>query len=172
MRRFSGRAGRSVGVESKRARGMTSARKLRAEDVDAVIAIVGESPEAAIWSAASYTKFAEEDGALALVIETDGEISAFLVGRRIGDQAEVLNLAVATRHRHKAQGTALLTEALEEWRSGGGKSVYLEVRESNTGAIAFYERHGFTKMGQRKGYYREPDEAAVTMEKKLTASIG
>jgi ribosomal-protein-alanine N-acetyltransferase len=106
------------------------------------------------------------------VIETDNEISGFLVGRRVGDQAEVLNLAVVTKHRHKAQGTALLTEALEEFGLRGVKSVYLEVRESNTGAIAFYEKHGFAKTGLRKGYYREPDEAAVTMEKKLTGFIG
>jgi ribosomal-protein-alanine N-acetyltransferase len=168
----SGKAARNVGVESKKARGVASVRKLRAEDVDTVIAIVEESPQAAIWSRASHTKFAEEEGALALVIETDNEISGFLAGRRVGDQAEVLNLAVATKHRHKAQGTALLTEALEEFGLRGVKSVYLEVRESNTGAIAFYEKHGFAKTGLRKGYYREPDEAAVTMEKKLTGSIG
>lgn len=147
-------------------------RSFRSDDADTVMEIVQESPEAAIWSRASYTKFAEEDGAVALVIDTDGEISGFLIGRRVGDQAEVLNLAVRTTHRRKAEGTVLLAAALDEWRLRGAKSVYLEVRESNTGAIAFYERHGFTKMGRRKGYYREPDEAAVTMERKLTGSIG
>jgi ribosomal-protein-alanine acetyltransferase len=134
--------------------------------------IVRESPEAAIWSRASYVNFAEEDGSLALVIETDREISGFLIGRRVGDQAEVLNLAVGTKRRRKGEGTALLEAALEEFGSGGGKSVYLEVRESNTGAVAFYEKHGFAKTGLRKGYYREPEEAAVTMQKKLTGSIG
>jgi hypothetical protein len=54
----SGKAARSVGVESKKARGVVSVRKLRAEDVDTVIAIVEESPQAAIWSRASHTKFA------------------------------------------------------------------------------------------------------------------
>ncbi len=51
-----------------------------------------------------------------------------------------------------------------EFRLERRKSAYLEVRESNTGAIAFYEKQGFAKTGRRKGYYREPDEAAVTME--------
>jgi ribosomal-protein-alanine N-acetyltransferase len=172
MRRFSGKAVRAVGVESSREHGIASVRRFRSEDADAVMAIVEESPEAASWSRASYAKFAEDDGALALVIESDGETCGFLIGRRVSDQAEVLNLGVATKHRRKGQGTALLTAALEEFELRGVKSVYLEVRESNTDAIAFYERHGFTKMGQRKGYYREPDEAAMTMEKKLTASIG
>jgi ribosomal protein S18 acetylase RimI-like enzyme len=72
------------------------------------------------------------------------------------------------KHRRKGEGTRLLGAVLGEFSSGGGKSVYLEVRESNTGAISFYEKHGFAKTGLRKGYYRAPDEGAVTMEKKLT----
>jgi ribosomal-protein-alanine N-acetyltransferase len=46
--------------------------------------------------------------------------------------------------------------------------VFLEVRESNQAAIAFYSKHGFAKMGRRPSYYRVPDEAAIVMEKKLT----
>jgi [ribosomal protein S18]-alanine N-acetyltransferase len=168
MRRFSLRAGRAVGTETGKSHVVRSVRRLRAEDVDAVMAIGEEAPEAATWSRASYREFAVENGSLALVLETNGEISGFLVGRQVGDQAEVLNLAVGRKHRHKGEGTALLGAALGEFGSGGGKSVYLEVRESNTGAISFYEKHGFAKTGLRRGYYREPDEGAVTMEKKLT----
>ena len=167
MRRFSGRAGPAVRVESKRERGVASVRIFRAADADAVMAIVAESPEAAIWSEESYVKLSKEIGTLAVVSETDGEISGFLVARMVGDQAEVLNLAVGAKHRRKGQGTALLAAALDMFASTGGTSVYLEVRESNTGAIAFYERHGFAQTGRRKEYYRNPDEAAVTMEKKL-----
>lgn len=130
-------------------------------------AIVEESPEAATWSRASYVQFAQEDGALALVSETDGALRGFLIGRRVGFQAEVLNVAVLGSHRRKAEGTALLAAALAEFRLAAVKNVYLEVRESNTGAIAFYERHGFAKTGLRKGYYRSPDESAITMEKNL-----
>ena len=131
------------------------------------MAIVAESPEAAFWSEESYVKLAEENQTLALVSQTDGEISGLLVARIVGDQAEVLNLAVGTKHRRKGEGTALLAAALDKFASTGGTSVYLEVRESNTGAIAFYEKHGFVRTGRRKGYYRNPDEAAVMMEKKL-----
>jgi ribosomal-protein-alanine N-acetyltransferase len=167
MRRFSGRAGRAVGTEIATTHAVKSVRRFRAEDVDAVMAIGEEAPEAATWSREGYRKFAEENGWLVLVLETNGEIGGFLVGRRVGDQAEVLNLAVGRKHRRKGEGTALLGAALRDFGSGGGKSVYLEVRESNTGAISFYEKHGFAKTGLRRGYYRDPDEGAVTMEKKL-----
>jgi tRNA threonylcarbamoyladenosine biosynthesis protein TsaB len=61
----------------------------------------------------------------------------------------------------------LLAAALAEFRLRAVENAYLEVRESNTGAIAFYEKHGFVKTGIRKGYYRNPDESAITMEKNL-----
>ena len=161
-----------MGVESERQRCVTGVRRFRSADADALMAIAEDSPEAASWSHESYAKLAEEKGTLAFVMETNGEISGFLIGRLTGDEAEVLNLAVAAKHRHQKKGTALLEAALEEFAFRGGNSVYLEVRESNTAGIAFYERHGFAKTGLRKGYYRQPDEAAVTMEKKLTGPAG
>jgi len=157
-----------VGIESTRKPRIASVRRFRAADAVAVMAIVAESPEAANWSKDSYLKLGEETGSLALVSETDGAISGFLVVRIVADQAEVLNLAVAANYRRKGEGTAMLAAALEEFGLRGVRSVYLEVRESNTGAIEFYEKLGFTKTGRRKGYYRAPDEAAVTMERKLT----
>jgi [ribosomal protein S18]-alanine N-acetyltransferase len=157
-----------VGVESKRRRNVASLRRIRGADAGAVMAIAAESPEAANWSKESYVKLTQEDGSLALLIETDGEISGFLVGRIIGAEAEILNLAVGEKGRRRGEGTALLSAVLDEIRLRGVKSVYLEVRESNTGAVAFYERHGFIEKGRRKAYYRNPNEAALTMEKKLT----
>jgi ribosomal-protein-alanine N-acetyltransferase len=157
-----------VGTEIRKTHTVGSVRRFRPEDVEAVTAIGNEAPEAATWSRESYRKFAEENGSLALVLGTNGRISGFLVGRWVRDQAEVLNLAVSSKHRRKGEGTALLAAAFVEFALHSVRSVYLEVRESNTGAIAFYEKHGFAKTGLRKGYYREPDEGAVTMEKKLT----
>jgi ribosomal-protein-alanine N-acetyltransferase len=161
-----------VPVERRREHGTVSVRQFRPEDADAVLAIAAQAPEAANWSKESYLKFASDHGSLALVLEVDGQLGGFLLGRLTADQAELLNLAVISAHRRQGAGTALLAKVLEEWHSRGAKTVYLEVRESNTGAIAFYEKHGFAKSGLRKGYYRAPDEAALTMVKKLTASMG
>jgi ribosomal-protein-alanine N-acetyltransferase len=167
MPKFSGRAGQRVGAESKNEQLIAGVRRFRAADVAVVMKIAEEAPPSANWSRESYVRLSEEEGVSALVIEADGSISGFLVGRRVEDQAEVLNLAVAAQHRRKRLGSALL-RAFEEFATRGAKSVYLEVRESNTGAISFYLNHSFAITGRRKGYYRAPDEAAVTMEKKLT----
>jgi ribosomal-protein-alanine N-acetyltransferase len=161
-----------VGTERRGPSALASVRNFLPEDADAVLAIAAQAPTAANWSKESYLKFAHEEGSFVIVLEVASEINGFLVGRLAADQAELLNLAVTATHRRKGTGKALLSNALREWRSRGAKAVYLEVRESNTGAIAFYERHGFTAVAQRKGYYRDPDEPALTMVRKLTASIG
>ena len=144
-------------------------RKFRHEDVEAIRAISEHSSEAANWSKESYVNFSQQIGSLALVAETDGSLSGFLIGRLTGDQPEFLNLAVSANQRRRGNGHALLAAAHAEFALQGAQSVYLEVRQSNTAAIAFYKAHGFSKSGLRKGYYRNPDEPALLLVKKLTA---
>ena len=50
----------------------------------------------------------------------------------------------------------------------GAKLFFLEVRESNTPAIALYKKLGFTKSGMRNNYYTNPVENAVLMSKCVT----
>ena len=47
------------------------------------------------------------------------------------------------------------------------EKIFLEVRESNAPAIFLYEKKGFTQCGIRKGFYRNPVEAALLMVKEL-----
>jgi ribosomal-protein-alanine N-acetyltransferase len=52
-------------------------------------------------------------------------------------------------------------------RAAGGRLLYLEVRLTNLGGRAFYERRGFRRIGTRKGYYQHPPEDAVVMVKDV-----
>lgn len=154
--------------EDRRVRRARAVRRFRTQDIDRLLEVLQESPEAASWARDSFLEAAEEAGSLALVLEDNGEFIAFLIGRLVRDQAEVLNLAVSRSHRRTGAGSMLLEAALADFRAQGGETAYLEVRESNTGAIAFYEKHQFTRIGRRKAYYQDPIEAAVTMSRKLT----
>ena len=156
-------AGEAVDV-SKGAR----IRAFRREDIPGVASIGEESPEAASWTSENYETLDMSGGYLALVAETTGSVSGFVISRRMLDEGEILNLAVRRQDRRKGQGRALLSAALEQLQRGGVSRVYLEVRESNAAAIAFYQKQGFSKSGRRPGYYRDPAEAAILMEKNLT----
>lgn len=144
-------------------------RALQDIDLEAVLAIAQDSPEAANWSRESYLELLRESGALGLVWEDSGAVAGFLIGRVVADQAELLNLAIQENRRRRGGATALLLSALENFRARGAQSVYLEVRQSNDAAIAFYLKHGFTISGRRRAYYSVPLEDAVVMSKKLTA---
>jgi ribosomal-protein-alanine N-acetyltransferase len=168
MRSSSGRveaamAGEGTGVSKK-----VTIRLLRTEDISDLASIFEESSEAARWSRESFEKLQMSEGFLALVSETAGSVSGFVCGRQMADEGEILNLAVRRENRKKGEGRALLSAALGKLQKGGVRRVYLEVRESNTAAIAFYQKQGFSIMGRRPSYYREPEEAAALMEKKLT----
>jgi ribosomal-protein-alanine acetyltransferase len=144
-------------------------RPLRQSDIEAVIQITRQSPQAASWSPTSHEQFLTQNGAVAFASEVGTQMTGFVIGRQIADQAEILNLAVALESRHHGHGSTLLLAALEEFQRRGSSRIFLEVRSSNAGALAFYQEHGFVKTGRREAYYRNPDEDALILEKKLTA---
>ena len=59
----------------------------------------------------------------------------------------------------KTKGELVLTEK---------EFVFLEVRPSNLAARSLYEKIGFTMLGLRRGYYRNPSEDAIVMGKSLS----
>lgn len=124
-------------------------------------------PEAAQWTLESYERLSE-NGFRGWLIRTNGAVQGFLIARIAAEQAEILNIAVDPARRRAGLASDLLGKAVEEFRKAGVTSIYLEVRQSNDAATAFYTAHGFAKTGERKNYYRNPAEHAITMEKKLT----
>jgi ribosomal-protein-alanine acetyltransferase len=157
-----------MGAETKRERTGAIVRVFRPEDAVAAIAVLKESMEAANWSEKSYVESLGWRGAVALASEFEGRVTGFIIGRQIAGDGEILNLAVIPERRRQGAGGALLTAALDEFRARRTGRVFLEVRESNQAAIAFYAKHGFAETGRRAGYYQDPAEAAILMEKKLT----
>lgn len=156
-----------MGAHSKSSGFACSVRRFSSNDANAVTGIFRESPHAGSWAPEAYERTPHWGGPLALVSEFAGEVTGYLLGRELLDEAEVLHLAVRSKYRRQGHGRALVSSAVEGMRSRGILRVLLEVRESNVAAIAFYEGLGFFKMGQRADYYRNPVEAAVLMEKKL-----
>ena len=156
-----------MGAETMRGPAASTIREFREADAAAAAEILKASPEAAQWTEWGFRELLGWRGVVALVSERGTESTGFVIGRQAADEAEILNLAVAPANRRQGEGGALLKGALVEFRSRGISRVFLEVRESNKIGIAFYEKHGFSKTGRRAGYYLNPNEAAIAMEKKL-----
>jgi ribosomal-protein-alanine N-acetyltransferase len=136
-------------------------RRMTERDISAALAILEESPEAAIWSRASLLESASNGAAWAA--EMEGRVVGILLGRVAADEFEILNLAVSKVHRRRGIATKLASTALEYSRAAGAQQSYLEVRASNEGAIALYAKMGFRVCGHRPNYYRDPVEDAVLL---------
>ena len=65
-----------------------------------------------------------------------------------------LGLMVATGHRRRGVGTALLDAAVAWARDADVRKLELHVFPHNEPALALYERFGFYREGVRKGHYR------------------
>jgi ribosomal-protein-alanine N-acetyltransferase len=157
-----------MATETRRERAGAAIRTLREQDAAAVAEILRGAPESVFWPESSVKEVIGSQSAVALLSEAQGETIGFLIGKQAADEAEILNLAVVKESRRRGEGSALLEAALEEFRARGVSRVFLEVRDSNEPALAFYRKHGFSKMGRREGYYRDPFESAIVMGKKMT----
>src|SRR3989442_4766307 len=151
-RRFSGRGARSMGAETIRGPTASTIRAFREADAAAATEILKGSLEAAQWTEWGSRDLLGCRGVLALVSEHEKELCGFIIGGQVAEQAEILNLAVVLAKRRKGEGGALLKAAVDEFNARHVNRVFLEVRESNEGGIAFYERHGFLKTGRRASY--------------------
>jgi len=158
-----------MAAETKRDQARGTVRSFLPADAVAVTEISRGSPEASQWTEWGLKELLGWRGVLALVSESDRRVTGFLIGRQVAGEAEILNLAVMVAKRRKGDGRALLMAAMDEFRARHVSRVFLEVRESNGTGMAFYEKHGFSKTGRRKGYYHDPDEAAIVMDIKFVS---
>jgi ribosomal-protein-alanine N-acetyltransferase len=78
----------------------------------------------------------------------------------VGEEGEIVNVAVLPEYRNTGIGSALLDYAEHFCEDAGVLILHLEVREGNLPAIHLYEKHGFREVGLRKGYYADSNEDA------------
>lgn len=94
-----------------------------------------------------------------------GEIAAFAAVSYVLDEANINRIAVRPEFRGRGTGTLLL-EWIGENLPEEVTVINLEVRESNKYAIEMYEKFGYTVLGRRKRFYRNPEEDALLMTKR------
>jgi ribosomal-protein-alanine acetyltransferase len=159
-------------------------RSAMPSDLARLVEIASHSVTAAQWNQAEYLKLfslheldahsqieagtrPQPQSRTALVVEQDGNVVGFIVGRQVDAEWEIENIAVTGAARRRGLGSRLVGELLDLARSRGGKSVFLEVRESNRAARSLYEKWAFIEVGRRKTYYQNPPEDALVLKFKF-----
>ncbi|MDB5332829.1 MAG: hypothetical protein JWP03_3980 [Phycisphaerales bacterium] len=109
----------------------------------------------------------QRDSAVFLVAETGGRVVgdgiALLRNQKGRVSGRIYSLVVSDAHRGQKIGEKLLCAMLEELTRRGASRVYLEVEETNAGAIRLYERNGFRRIGSLPHYYDEGQHAVHMM---------
>jgi ribosomal-protein-alanine N-acetyltransferase len=109
------------------------------------------------------------------VLERAGEVIGYGVLSVAGGEAHVLNICVAPAEQGRGLGRRILARLLDLARWHHAERVFLEVRPSNTAAVALYHSSGFNEIGRRPNYYpgkRGREDALVMAIELLGPGIG
>ena len=143
------------------------------EDLREIVRIEAES-FADPWTEESFRRLLSVQPAifLAAVFPPDFPIAGYAIAFAVGEDGEVLNVAVDPSFRGKGLAGQMLDALLIGLAARGVRKAFLEVRESNAAALGLYGSRGFTEIGRRRAYYRRPVEDALVMRRVLEVSEG
>lgn len=101
------------------------------------------------------------------IVAVEGDCVAGYIGSQaVMGEADMMNLAVMPNFRRQRVAENLVLKLIENLHNQKVSCLTLEVRQSNSAAIALYEKLGFTQVGCRPNYYTNPKEAALILRKE------
>jgi ribosomal-protein-alanine N-acetyltransferase len=136
-------------------------RRLTYADLPQIIAIERRAFPTP-WSLAMFVLEISKPAGICLAALKRGRMVGYLICSRYDTVWHIMNVAVDPDQRRMGTGTAMLIDLLKRIDDPQAR-ITLEVRESNAGAIALYERYGFRAAGRRRRYYQDNGEDAVIM---------
>ena len=118
------------------------------------------------WSENSIASELDNKLAFWLVAAEGENVVGYIGSQTVMDETDMMNVAVHPDFRRKGIAETLVNALVENLQKMGSHCLTLEVRASNAPAIALYEKLGFSEIGRRKNYYRNPREDALILRKE------
>lgn len=117
------------------------------------------------WSEKAFRDSMESDNTIYIVAKENNNVAGYAGMYLSFEEGNITNVAVNPLSRRKGIGEKLVRDILNRAYEKGVRDVFLEVRETNSVAIALYEKIGFKEEGIRKNFYDKPRENALIMWK-------
>jgi ribosomal-protein-alanine N-acetyltransferase len=118
------------------------------------------------WTVADLTAMIDDASGFGFIATVGHVATAFVLCRRLGEEAEVLVLATRPEARRQGLGARLLASAAA--RAGErAQALLLEVAADNAPALSLYLKAGFVLVGRRKEYYSRPGGAEDALVLRL-----
>ena len=118
------------------------------------------------WSERSVTSELENKLAYWLVALEGETVAGYIGSQTVMEETDMMNVAVHPDYRRKGIAEALINGLVDALKERGSHCLTLEVRASNEPAKKLYEKLGFTQIGRRPNYYRNPREDALILRKE------
>ena len=118
------------------------------------------------WSENSIASELENKLAHWLVAQEGEMVAGYIGSQTVLGETDMMNVAVHPDFRRRGIAEALVKRLVEDLQAMESHCLTLEVRASNAPAIALYEKLGFSQIGRRKNYYRNPREDALIQRKE------
>lgn len=123
------------------------------------------------WSEAEFAAYLADPKRTPVyaAMDRNRRIAGFALLRIVGEEAELMTIAVAPNWRGRGVGAALMRAAFADLMMSPVKHMFLEVETANAPAIALYRDFGFADVGRREGYYEtEGGEKASAVVMRCT----
>jgi ribosomal-protein-alanine N-acetyltransferase len=137
--------------------------------VDRIMADAFDARWGEAWTRSQVIGILAVPGVWLTIAELNGQAVGFALTRGVLDEAELLLLAVMPEARRRGVGAALLRAVMADCATRKISRIHLEVRAGND-AIKLYTSSGFSKIGERRDYYRGVDGrtySALTLHRKI-----
>ena len=118
------------------------------------------------WTESILKKELEDVNSEYIVIKSNEDILGFAGIWKSPVDCQITNIVVKKTCRKQGIGSLLLEKLIEIAKTTSFEMVGLEVNENNISAIKLYEKYGFQKVGVRKKYYNNTDNA-ILMDLKI-----
>lgn len=115
------------------------------------------------WTEAGLNEELINPHARFFVAVLEDKTAGYIGSHNVAGECYITNVAVSEKYRRLGIGEALVDSLLKAAAAEKWEFVSLEVRESNSSAIALYSSCGFEKVGCRKNFYAKPIENAIIM---------
>jgi ribosomal-protein-alanine N-acetyltransferase len=120
------------------------------------------------WTETMFRQEVEETWlSRSYVARAGDEIAGYIIAWFLRGEAHILNLAVAKEYQRRGIGRQLLSHIIALAEKSEHHMATLEVRASNDPAKLLYVTMGFAPVGIRRRYYRDNDEDAIVMVRRL-----
>ena len=118
------------------------------------------------WSVSAFEYELKNPLSVWLVAAEGDQVAGYVGSQTVIDESDMMNIAVAPAYRRQGIAEKLISMLIVQLKERGSNSLTLEVRASNIPAIGLYQKLGFSQVGRRPNYYRNPKEDALILRKE------